>query len=233
MLAALTSRRVERLPDEVRLEGRILFLAEDPALVRQQLEGTDLDWRPGMKLRDDISTDEITPAYICYYYDETLGEFPYLGLKCADAFPVARVGAAGRVRRLGERQAAGEGVLARAVALRRDVCRYQARHRGEHRADLPGELPEPRPAHDDRLLHHRQGAARRGDPLVGLHGGRGRDHPRDHRVRRAIQLQRGPLAGQGAAHPARYAAAADDARRENHSPPLGGGSVAGEDRRPG
>ena len=97
MLAALTSRRVERLPDEVRLEGRILFLAEDPALVRQQLEGTDLDWRPGMKLRDDISTDEITPAYICYYYDETLGEFPYLGLKCADAFPVAR----GSVRRGG------------------------------------------------------------------------------------------------------------------------------------
>src|SRR5437867_6609042 len=97
MLAALTSRRVERLPDEVRLEGRILFLAEAPALVRQQLEGTDLDWRPGMKLRDDISTDEITPAYICYYYDETLGEFPYLGLKCADAFPVAR----GSVRRGG------------------------------------------------------------------------------------------------------------------------------------
>src|SRR6059058_3776454 len=66
MLAALTSRRVERLPDEVRLEGRILFLAEDPALVRQQLEGTDLDWRPGMKLRDDISTDEITPAYFFF-----------------------------------------------------------------------------------------------------------------------------------------------------------------------
>src|SRR5438445_9003493 len=97
MLAALTSRRVERLPDEVRLEGRVLLLAEDPAQVRQQLEGTDLDWRPGMKLRDDISTDEITPAYICYYYDETLGEFPYLGLKCADAFPVAR----GSVRRGG------------------------------------------------------------------------------------------------------------------------------------
>ena len=97
MLAALTSRRVERLPDEVRLEGQILFLAEAPALVRQQLEGTDLDWRPGMKLRDDISTDEITPAYICYYYHETLGEFPYLGLKCADAFPVAR----GSVRRGG------------------------------------------------------------------------------------------------------------------------------------
>src|SRR5262249_43459588 len=45
---------------------------------------------PSIKLRDNISTDEITPAYICYYYDETLGEFPYLGLKCGDEFPVTR-----------------------------------------------------------------------------------------------------------------------------------------------
>ena len=97
MLAALQSRRVEKLPDQVRLEGRILFLAEDPALVRRQLEGKDLDWRPGIKLRDNISTDEITPAYVCYYYDETLGDFPYLGLKCGDEFPVAR----GSVRRGG------------------------------------------------------------------------------------------------------------------------------------
>src|SRR5437870_11462754 len=81
----------------VRLNGRILYLSEDPAFVRAQLAGNDPVWTPEMKLRDDISTDEITPAYICYYYDETLGEFPYLGLKCADAFPVAR----GSVRRGG------------------------------------------------------------------------------------------------------------------------------------
>src|SRR6266436_10293753 len=66
----------------VRLKGRILYLAEDPGFVRAQLEGNDPRWTPATKLRDDISTDEITPAYICYYYDETLGEFPYLGLKC-------------------------------------------------------------------------------------------------------------------------------------------------------
>src|SRR3989449_389274 len=47
-------------------------------------------WRPGIKLRDDISTDEITPVYICYYYDDTLGDFPYLGLKCGEEFPVTR-----------------------------------------------------------------------------------------------------------------------------------------------
>src|SRR6266704_3564442 len=90
MLAALHSRRVEKLPDQVVLRGRILFLAEDADLVRRQLEGEDIDWRPATKLRDDISTDEITPAYICYYYDETLGEFPYLGLKCRDEFPITR-----------------------------------------------------------------------------------------------------------------------------------------------
>jgi 3-benzylmalate isomerase len=90
MLAALRSRRVDKLPDQVPLKGRILFLAEDPALMRRQLEGEDLDWNASVKLRDDISTDEITPAYICYYYDATLGDFPYLGLKCGDQFPVTR-----------------------------------------------------------------------------------------------------------------------------------------------
>src|SRR2546428_44255 len=74
----------------VRLKGRILHLTEDPGFVRAQLEGMDPAWTPDNKLRDDISTDEITPAYICYYYDETLGDFPYLGLKCRDEFPITR-----------------------------------------------------------------------------------------------------------------------------------------------
>src|SRR5947199_9109684 len=90
MLRSLRARRVAKLPGAVHLPGRVLFLAEDPQLVRDQLDGKDLDWRPGIKLRDDISTDEITPAYICYYYDDTLGDFPYLGLKCGEEFPVTR-----------------------------------------------------------------------------------------------------------------------------------------------
>src|SRR5216117_25759 len=90
MLRSLRARRVGKLPGAVHLPGRVLFLAEDPQLVRDQLDGKDLDWRPGIKLRDDISTDEITPAYICYYYDDTLGDFPYLGLKCGEEFPVTR-----------------------------------------------------------------------------------------------------------------------------------------------
>src|SRR5437870_11250588 len=90
MLEALRTRRVEKLPAQVQPEGRILFLTEDAGLVRRQLDGQDLDWRPATSLRDNISTDEITPAYICYYYDETLGHFPYLGLKCGAEFPITR-----------------------------------------------------------------------------------------------------------------------------------------------
>ncbi len=90
MLEALRARRVEKLPAHVVLKGRILFLTEDAGLVRRQLDGEDVNWHPGIALRDNISTDEITPAYICYYYDETLGDFPYLGLKCGEEFPITR-----------------------------------------------------------------------------------------------------------------------------------------------
>jgi len=42
------------------------------------------------KLRDDISTDEITPAHLCFYFDQTLGEIPYAGLKCGGVAPIGR-----------------------------------------------------------------------------------------------------------------------------------------------
>ena len=90
MIQSLLNRKVNKRPKKIKFEGRVLFLAEDAALVKQQLAGQNLAWNPSIKLRDNISTDEITPAYICYYYDQTLGEFPYLGLKCGDEFPVQR-----------------------------------------------------------------------------------------------------------------------------------------------
>ena len=82
-------------PDRVRLQGRILFLTEDPELIRRQLAGEDLPWdtqypERNPKLRDDISTDEITPAHICFFFDATLGEFPYTGLKCGSETPIKR-----------------------------------------------------------------------------------------------------------------------------------------------
>src|SRR5690606_21451096 len=90
MISSLLSRKVEKLPPEVRFQGRVLFLVDDPELIRRQLAGEDLELTSELKgkLRDNISTDEITPAYICYYFDETLGEFPYLGLKAGSEFPI-------------------------------------------------------------------------------------------------------------------------------------------------
>ena len=74
----------------VRFEGRVLFLTEDPELIRRQLAGEDLDWTPAIKLRDNISTDEITPGWVCYHYDEKLGEYPYVGLECRGERPIGR-----------------------------------------------------------------------------------------------------------------------------------------------
>ena len=91
----LLERAVSKRPDHVRLQGRILFLTEDPELIKRQLAGEDLPWDTrasgdNPKLRDDISTDEITPAHICFFFDETLGEFPYTGLKCGNETPIKR-----------------------------------------------------------------------------------------------------------------------------------------------
>lgn len=95
MNKSLLSRPVAKRPDHVRLQGRILFLTEDPELIRRQLDGWDLPWDTAHpannpKLRDDISTDEITPAHVCFFFDETLGEFPYVGLKCGNELPIKR-----------------------------------------------------------------------------------------------------------------------------------------------
>jgi 3-isopropylmalate/(R)-2-methylmalate dehydratase large subunit len=95
VISSLLERKIEKRPDKVRLQGRILFLTEDPELIRRQLAGEDLPWDSknpanNPKLRDDISTDEITPAHYCFYFDETLGEIPYLGLKCGSGTPIGR-----------------------------------------------------------------------------------------------------------------------------------------------
>jgi 3-isopropylmalate/(R)-2-methylmalate dehydratase large subunit len=95
VINSLLERKIEKRPDQVRLQGRILFLTEDPDLIKRQLAGEDLPWDTknsanNPKLRDDISTDEITPAHYCFYFDETLGEIPYLGLKCGSVTPIGR-----------------------------------------------------------------------------------------------------------------------------------------------
>jgi 3-isopropylmalate/(R)-2-methylmalate dehydratase large subunit len=93
--SSLLDRKIEKRPDKVRLQGRILFLTEDPELIKRQLAGENLPWDTknpanNPKLRDDISTDEITPAHYCFYFDQTLGEIPYAGLKTRGVVPIGR-----------------------------------------------------------------------------------------------------------------------------------------------
>ncbi len=73
--------------------GRILFLTEDTSLIRQQLEAegderarleAELAQRlshDDLPLMSNISTDEITPGWVCFYYDETLGQYVYVGMR--------------------------------------------------------------------------------------------------------------------------------------------------------
>jgi 3-isopropylmalate/(R)-2-methylmalate dehydratase large subunit len=69
-------------PERIKFAGRVLFLTEDTSLIRRQLEdGADLAYEPDRALMNNISTDEITPGWVCFYYDETLGEYVYVGLR--------------------------------------------------------------------------------------------------------------------------------------------------------
>jgi len=82
-----------RRDDQVRFTGRILFLTEDTSLVRRQLEATGDEakaledelaqrlLKDDLPLTNNISTDEITPGWVCFYYDETLGQYVYVALR--------------------------------------------------------------------------------------------------------------------------------------------------------
>ena len=81
------------MTENIKFAGRILFLTEDTALIRQQLEATGeaadlLESQLADRLKNDdlplmsnISTDEITPGWVCFYYDETLGQYVYVGMR--------------------------------------------------------------------------------------------------------------------------------------------------------
>jgi 3-isopropylmalate/(R)-2-methylmalate dehydratase large subunit len=67
---------------------RLLFLADDPALVRRQLAGEALAPAAAGPLRNDVSTDEITPVAILSYYDARLARYAYTGLQCGGQLPI-------------------------------------------------------------------------------------------------------------------------------------------------
>jgi 3-isopropylmalate/(R)-2-methylmalate dehydratase large subunit len=73
----------------VTFNGRCLYLAEDPTLLKAQLTGErtlrHADAFPKgeepLPLLSNISTDELTPGWVCYYYDETLARYCLVGLR--------------------------------------------------------------------------------------------------------------------------------------------------------
>lgn len=68
--------------------ARILFLSQSPAAVAAVLRGEPMTRAQAGPLRDDVSTDEITPLPILTHYDEKLGRFPYTGFKAGDSLPI-------------------------------------------------------------------------------------------------------------------------------------------------
>lgn len=71
------------------IRGRVLFLTEDADLLRTQLAGCGVPFDPTTPLLANISTDEITPGWVCYYYDETLGRYCLVGLRGGHVAPDA------------------------------------------------------------------------------------------------------------------------------------------------
>jgi len=65
----------------LRVKGRVLYLTADSKLLTRQLSGETLKFDPSIALIDNISTDELTPGWVCYYYDETLARYCLIGLR--------------------------------------------------------------------------------------------------------------------------------------------------------
>lgn len=84
---------ISKRDSQIKFDGRILFLTEDTLLIRRQLEASGDEARvlenelaqrvasDDLPLMNNISTDEITPGWVCFYYDETLGQYVYVGMR--------------------------------------------------------------------------------------------------------------------------------------------------------
>ncbi|HKO98795.1 MAG TPA: aconitase family protein [Pyrinomonadaceae bacterium] len=93
MTTGALSNQSNKLSEHIKFTGRILFLTEDTSLIRQQLEAegdersrieSELAARlanDDLPLMSNISTDEITPGWVCFYYDQTLGQYVYVGMR--------------------------------------------------------------------------------------------------------------------------------------------------------
>jgi 3-isopropylmalate/(R)-2-methylmalate dehydratase large subunit len=69
---------------------RLLYLSADPALVRAQLEGRAVSLTAARPLRDDVSTDEISPLPAMVHFDAALGAHAHTGLQAGGQCPIGR-----------------------------------------------------------------------------------------------------------------------------------------------
>ena len=69
---------------------RLLFLAADPRRVREQLAGERLSRQAVGALRDDVSTDEITPLPAMVHFDAALGGHAHTGFTAGGERPIGR-----------------------------------------------------------------------------------------------------------------------------------------------
>ncbi|HEV7915819.1 MAG TPA: aconitase family protein, partial [Albitalea sp.] len=74
--------------DVLVLDGRTLFLSASSESMRRQLQGAALTLAQAAPLRDDVSTDEITPLPILTHYDDKLGRYPYTGFQVEGTAPI-------------------------------------------------------------------------------------------------------------------------------------------------
>ncbi len=74
----------------LRFAPRLLLLSADAACVRAQLAGESVTLERARPLRDDVSTDEITPLPALVHFDAALGRFPYTGFQAGSERPIGR-----------------------------------------------------------------------------------------------------------------------------------------------
>lgn len=86
----MNSSPVRDADDPVRVRGRVLYLSSRPGIVPSQLEGRDLTLAECLTLRDNVSTDEITPTTVMLNYDDRLGRVAHIGFKVGDEQPIGR-----------------------------------------------------------------------------------------------------------------------------------------------
>lgn len=70
------------------MTGRVLFLCNDTERVERQLNGADRQGVTPDALRDDVSTDEITPMSVLTRFGDRLGRVHYPGFQAGGRDPV-------------------------------------------------------------------------------------------------------------------------------------------------